>query len=106
MRTSLTIYHYSEDLRLVVSKEHDLASRDSVTMAELKNEDFILFNEDFYLNDKIIAETKMQVFSQIRFQMSRNGTLLSICSAFSCKYLTRDTTCSKQYQVLRLRILE
>ena len=42
---------YSEDLRLVVSKEHDLASRDSVTMAELKNEDFILFNEDFYLND-------------------------------------------------------
>ena len=49
---------YSEDLRLVVSKEHDLASRDSVTMAELKNEDFILFNEDFYLNDKIIAAAK------------------------------------------------
>ena len=48
-------------------------------MAELKNEDFILFNEDFYLNDKIIAAAKMQVFSQIRFQMSRNGTLLSIC---------------------------
>ena len=70
---------YSEDLRLVVSKEHDLASRDSVTMAELKNEDFILFNEDFYLNDKIIAAAKMQDFSQIRFQMSRNGILLSIC---------------------------
>ena len=45
-------------MRLVVSKEHDLASRDSVTMAELKNEDFILFNEDFYLNDKIIAAAK------------------------------------------------
>ena len=48
-------------------------------MAELKNEDFILFNEDFYLNDKIIAAAKMQDFSQIRFQMSRNGILLSIC---------------------------
>ena len=81
---------YSEDLRLVVSKEHDLASRDSVTMAELKNEDFILFNEDFTLMIKLLPQLKMQDFSQIRFQMSRNGILLSICcGTFRCKYLTR-----------------
>ena len=49
---------YSEDLRLIVSEEHQLAKRSSVTMADLKNEDFILFNEDFYLNDKIIAAAK------------------------------------------------
>lgn len=49
---------YSEDLRLIVSEEHQLAKRTSVTMADLKNEDFILFNEDFYLNDKIIAAAK------------------------------------------------
>ena len=59
---------YSEDLRLVVSKEHDLASRDSVTMAELKNEDFILFNEDFYLNDKIIAALKCRISPKYGFK--------------------------------------
>jgi hypothetical protein len=32
-----------------VSEEHQLAKRSSVTMADLKNEDFILFNEDFYV---------------------------------------------------------
>ena len=64
---------YSEDLRLIVSEEHQLAKRSSVTMADLKNEDFILFNEDFYLNDKIIAAAKMLVLSQIQCPMYHNG---------------------------------
>ncbi|AID02394.1 LysR family transcriptional regulator [Staphylococcus xylosus] len=49
---------YQEDLKLVVNKEHRLADREQINMAMLKDEDFILFNEDFYLNDKIIEAAK------------------------------------------------
>ncbi|MGY0467353.1 cidABC operon transcriptional activator CidR [Staphylococcus xylosus] len=49
---------YQEDLKLVVNKEHKLADREQINMAMLKDEDFILFNEDFYLNDKIIEAAK------------------------------------------------
>ncbi|MCD8821955.1 LysR family transcriptional regulator [Staphylococcus gallinarum] len=57
-----TIFHsiplYQEDLRLVLNKEHELAGYDEIEMHMLKDEDFILFNEDFYLNDKIIEAAK------------------------------------------------
>ncbi|RZH98572.1 LysR substrate-binding domain-containing protein, partial [Staphylococcus condimenti] len=53
---------YNEDLLLVVSETHPLAHRDNVEMEELANEDFILFNEDFYLNDKIIETAKRSGF--------------------------------------------
>ncbi|PTK93922.1 LysR substrate-binding domain-containing protein, partial [Staphylococcus gallinarum] len=57
-----TIFHsiplYQEDLRLVLNKEHELARYDEIEMHMLKDEDFILFNEDFYLNDKIIEAAK------------------------------------------------
>ncbi|PHK48890.1 cidABC operon transcriptional activator CidR [Staphylococcus edaphicus] len=57
-----TIFHsitlYQEDLRLVLNKEHPLANSKHVDMSMLKDEDFILFNEDFYLNDKIIEAAK------------------------------------------------
>ncbi|MEB6331468.1 LysR family transcriptional regulator [Staphylococcus pseudoxylosus] len=49
---------YQEDLKLVVNKEHRLANREQINMSMLKDEDFILFNEDFYLNDKIIEAAK------------------------------------------------
>ncbi|MCD8838919.1 cidABC operon transcriptional activator CidR [Staphylococcus arlettae] len=49
---------YQEDLKLVLNKEHHLAHRKTVEMKELANEDFILFNEDFYLNDKIREAAK------------------------------------------------
>lgn len=47
-----------EDLRLIVSHSHKLAQYESVKMKDLAGEDFILFNEDFYLNDKIIENAK------------------------------------------------
>ncbi|UXV35426.1 LysR family transcriptional regulator [Staphylococcus sp. IVB6181] len=53
---------YTEDLLLVVSETHPLADREVVEMHELANEDFILFNEDFYLNDKIIETAKRSGF--------------------------------------------
>ena len=38
---------YKEELVLVVSKDHPFAQQESVLMSDLKDEDFILFNEDF-----------------------------------------------------------
>jgi len=57
-----TIFHsitlYQEELKLVLNKEHHLANIEKIDMSMLKDEDFILFNEDFYLNDKIIEAAK------------------------------------------------
>ncbi|MBO1205511.1 MULTISPECIES: cidABC operon transcriptional activator CidR [Staphylococcus] len=57
-----SIFHslplYQEELKLVLNQEHHLANYQKVQMAMLKDEDFILFNEDFYLNDKIIEAAK------------------------------------------------
>lgn len=47
-----------EDLRVVLYREHPLAYKTKIKMEELVEENFILFNEDFYLNDKIIENAK------------------------------------------------
>lgn len=47
-----------ESLCVVIHHEHPLARFQSVKMKELIQEDFILFNDDFYLNDKIIEIAK------------------------------------------------
>lgn len=47
-----------EDLRVVLYREHPLAYKTKIMMEELAEENFILFNEDFYLNDKIIENAK------------------------------------------------
>lgn len=43
-----------EDFKLLLHSSHPLAARDEVSLEELKNESFILFNKDFVLNDRII----------------------------------------------------
>ncbi|UXR71509.1 MULTISPECIES: LysR family transcriptional regulator [unclassified Staphylococcus] len=53
---------YAEQFEVVVHRSHHLAQRESVTLSDLRNEDFILFNEDFYLNDRIIAATRKSGF--------------------------------------------
>ncbi|MCE5013007.1 LysR family transcriptional regulator [Staphylococcus warneri] len=47
-----------ESLCVVIHHEHPLAQHQSVKMKELIQEDFILFNDDFYLNDKIMEIAK------------------------------------------------
>lgn len=43
-----------EPLMLIVPPDHPLAARDEVALAELRQEPFILFCEDFTLHDRII----------------------------------------------------
>ncbi|WP_044476703.1 LysR family transcriptional regulator [Oceanobacillus massiliensis] len=42
-----------EDLHLIVPSKHRLANREEVTLDELKDEGFIMFNKDFSLRDSI-----------------------------------------------------
>lgn len=48
----------SESLCLVVHENHSLASSQAVSLKELKSENFIMFNEDFYLNEIITSACK------------------------------------------------
>lgn len=45
-----------EKLKLVVHPQHSLADRQQTVLAELAEESFILFREDFALHDRILAE--------------------------------------------------
>src|SRR5699024_10657989 len=48
-----TFSFLEEKLKLVVHKNHTLSKRKTVNIEDLKEQEFILFNSDFYLNDKI-----------------------------------------------------
>lgn len=50
--------HFSfleEDLKLILPESHPLADKDSIQLAELANESFILLNKDYVLYDRIIS---------------------------------------------------
>lgn len=48
-----TFSFLEEKLKLVVHENHKLSKRKTVNIEDLKEQEFILFNSDFYLNDKI-----------------------------------------------------
>lgn len=48
----------SGDIMLAISKDHPLANRKSIDMKELKDERFIVFNENFMMYDKTINACK------------------------------------------------
>lgn len=48
-----TFSFLEEKLKLVVNKNHELSKRKTINIEDLKEQEFILFNSDFYLNDKI-----------------------------------------------------
>ena len=72
-----------EDLRVVLHREHPLAYKTKIKMEELAEENFILFNEDFYLNDKIIENAKTLGSFLIWLLKFHNGTLSRISSSIS-----------------------
>lgn len=49
---------YNKELLLVVSNDHHLAHLNKVDMADLKDEEFVLFHDDYYLKDQIIENCK------------------------------------------------
>lgn len=63
-RHNIFEYHSlgTEKLTLIVPPGHRLINRDEVFLAELKDEDFILFNTDFALRDNVYAACKKSGF--------------------------------------------
>ncbi|TVT28958.1 LysR family transcriptional regulator [Salinicoccus cyprini] len=53
----------TESLSLIVHKHHKFAGEQSVELAALENEHFIMFNEDFYLNEIITSACKNAGFT-------------------------------------------
>src|SRR5699024_1710669 len=52
--SNFNTFSFLEDkLKLFVHKNHKLSKRKTVNIEDLKEQEFILFNSDFYLNDKI-----------------------------------------------------
>ncbi|MDG0841959.1 LysR family transcriptional regulator [Staphylococcus equorum] len=48
-----TFTFLEEKLKLVVHKNHPLSDKNTIDIEDLEHQEFILFNSDFYLNDKI-----------------------------------------------------
>ena len=53
---------YEERFEVIMHRSHRLAHKEKISLLELQNEDFILFNEDFYLNDRIIEASRKAGF--------------------------------------------
>lgn len=102
---------YNEELLLVVSNDHHLSDMEKVDLAELKNEEFVLFHDDYYLKDQIIENCKRIGFypktvaniSQISFiaNMIQQGIGISIVPE-SLVRLMGDNVTSIQLENLEL----
>lgn len=53
---------YKEHFHIVMHHQHPLADRDSLTLTDLVDEDFIIFNEDYYVNDMIMSTCRKYGF--------------------------------------------
>ena len=54
-----------DPLQLIVHPEHALATLPAVDFADLRNEGFVLYSEDFSLHDQILARCKLAGFQPI-----------------------------------------
>ena len=69
----------SGDVMIVVSEEHPLANRKSIDVKELKDEKFIVFNENFMMYDKTINACKESGFEpSIVMKMSQWDFILEM----------------------------
>ncbi len=95
--------HFSfieEDLNLILHSSHPLAQRESVDLAELANESFILLNKDFVLTDVIISACNSVGFyphtisecSQRSFieEMVASKLGVSLLPESICQHLNKD----------------
>ena len=76
---------YEEEMEVIVNKKHALANRDSVTLEELQNEKFVIFNNTFVLHDNIINACKSANFEpKIIMQSSNWDYMLELVAKNRC----------------------
>jgi DNA-binding transcriptional LysR family regulator len=94
-----------DKLNVVVHPSHRLAGNVSISLSELAAEEFILFNEDFLLHDRIIAECVRVGFQpQVVYESSQWDFISEMVAADLGVALLPGTICS-QLDKQRLSVL-
>lgn len=94
------VFHYysfvEENLRLLVHPSHRLAQRDKVSLAELAEEPFVLFREDFTLHDRIIRECVKAGFDpKVVYESSQWDLISGMVAANLGIALLPETICAE-----------
>lgn len=86
----------SEEMKLLVHVEHVLASRDTVHLKELENEEFIFFSEEFALHDIIWSQCINEGFQpNILFKSSQWDFMSEMVSANLGVTLLPESICNR-----------
>jgi len=95
----------NEDIQVVVHPTHRLAARQEVSLAELTDERFLLFHEDFALHSRIIdACVRVGFHPQVIYKSSQWDFLSEMVAANIGITLLPQTICS-ELEPERFRIL-
>jgi DNA-binding transcriptional LysR family regulator len=95
-----------ERLKLIVHPAHPMAGRSRVFLAELSEEPFILFREDFALHDRIIAECVRVGFRpKVYYESSQWDFIYEMAAAGLGVAMLPETIC-RTLDVRRVRILD
>lgn len=94
------VFHYysfvEENLRLLVHPSHRLSQRDAVSLAELAEEPFVLFREDFTLHDRIIRECVKTGFEpEVVYESSQWDLISGMVAANLGIALLPETICGE-----------
>ncbi|WNQ08867.1 LysR family transcriptional regulator [Paenibacillus aurantius] len=94
-----------ESLQLVLSPLHPLADKESIRLAELAREPFILFREDFALNDRILAACREAGFEPRVAYESAQWDFISRMAAERLGVALLPTTICRQLDPGRIRVV-
>ena len=101
-------HHFSfvmENLMLLVHPSHRLAGQDAVPLAELAEESFVLFREDFALHDRIITECLRVGFQpRVVYESSQWDLISGMVAANLGIALLPETIC-RELDRERIRIM-
>ncbi|WP_071394540.1 LysR family transcriptional regulator [Bacillus tuaregi] len=86
----------SEELKLLVQKDHPLAYREAVYLRELEQEEFIFFSEDFALHDIIWKQCISEGFApNILFKSSQWDFIAEIVAANLGVTIMPESICNR-----------
>ncbi|WP_338447862.1 LysR family transcriptional regulator [Niallia oryzisoli] len=86
----------SEEMKLLVQKDHPLATRESVHLKELEHEEFIFFSEDFALHDIIWKQCISEGFEpNILFKSSQWDFMSEIVAANLGVTILPESICNR-----------
>ncbi|MBL4954642.1 LysR family transcriptional regulator [Neobacillus sp. OS1-32] len=85
-----------EDLQLILPKSHPLSVRDAVSLIDLSQESFILFNNDFVLNDRIIQSCNLAGFHPNIVSESAQHSFIKEMVAFNLGIALLPTSICRQ----------